>query len=433
MAIKTRDLICRLVSHHEMPLNDPMLRDEYFADARTLEWEFLVEYFKQFNTLPNKETFIAQFPTFPWVDVKENAQWLADEVAQDYIDLQMQKKIAEIDAMRTANPRQAIAHLQLALDELFPYANNGLCDHGDLWDPAYHLNEIERRRATGQLGGITLGLSELDEVTGGTKIGEIEIYFARPGVGKSFWLLYGALQASKAGYRVAYISPEMDRLETDMRFYSYVAHSSGKDMLSGKIDDEEWAAYKQKVSGLSKRGSPILFYDPIKIGRRFTTADVKQIIKERKVQLVCLDGLMLIDAVKDARELRIRITNTISELKSIAVETGVPIRIAHQANRESEQRSKNPLLDDLLPKLHHMAESGSVEQYANRALAIAKNDGRTYICIRKNRGGPEELALSFLLDADRGRIKNVLTVNLTAEMSRAETSEEKNSKSVLRF
>ncbi len=408
--MRTAELLSRLVIAQEISPRD--LRDEYFNSFDD-EWDFLKTYHQQNGQYPNRETFVEQFPGFDFSDTGVTAHWLRDEVEQDLIEAKIALHLETIKAQCETNPREAILSLSDATRDMLAYMGGAISSSGDLRDAQPIIDEIERRRKASGITGVTLGFHLLDDVCKGTQPGEIEVYFARPGIGKSFVLLWGALAASRAGVKVAFISPEMDRFEVGTRYASYVTHVSSMELFSGDMDSEEIAAFRERALKHASEGEPILFYEPSTIGRQFTTADVMQIIRHEQPGVVCIDGLMLIEPVRQDKDIRKRIINVMAELKDISVETGIPIRLAHQANRSSEQtRRRDPVVvEDIIPSLHHMAESGSVEQYANRAIGLARVGGQLLMGVRKNRNGPSGRFISVRHDIDHGRFEEDVPIN----------------------
>lgn len=423
--MRNDELICRLVIAHELKPNDPLLRDEYFQIGCAEEWRFLKKFYAEFGLLPNAETFKTQFPEFAFIETTLTAQWLADDVAQDFLDFKMRDELTRIDAKRAENPRESVALLQQIGRDLLPYLSNGL-QSSDVFDQTVASAEVLRRCENKNLAGITLGFDLLDEVTKGTQQGEIEVYFARPGIGKSLILWYGAIQASNSGKRVSFVSPEMNRFEMDVRYQSFRLHVSALALISGEMDSEDRNEYMRTLLKLDDmpHGPAFRFYEPIGMGRKFTTEDVLRIIKHDDPHLVCIDGIMLIEPMQYDKDVRKRIINTMEELKRIVVETGVPIRLAHQANRESEGRvskKSSASLTERIPGLHHMAESGSVEQYANRAIALQRLNDRFYMAVRKNRSGPSGRIIQMEHDIDRGKFREIVVVNGEDSASSAES------------
>jgi hypothetical protein len=147
--------------------------------------------------------------------------------------------------------------------------------------------------------------------------------------------------------------------------------------------------------------------------RRFTTADVMAIADRERPAIIGIDGLLFIDPIKKFNGPRERIINVMEELKNVVRITRIPLRIAHQVNRQSEilttarrRRDRNKF--DMMPQMHQLAESGSVEQFANRVFAIKHFviDGRTYMVVCKNRNGPPGLFLSCSNNIDLGYISD---------------------------
>jgi replicative DNA helicase len=179
-------------------------------------------------------------------------------------------------------------------------------------------------------------------------------------------------------------------------------------MTPEQIDD-----YREKIEQQIDYGWPdIMFRDTDKLGRKFTTGDVRRIIDEDKPDILAIDGILLIQPVAKYRDTRERVMRVMDELKEIVTTTQVPMRLAHQVNRESEKRvskKKNKQEDsplDAVPTLDELAESGATEQFANRVIALRYVEGRIYMTVRKNRSGPMGDSLSARVDVDTGMISD---------------------------
>jgi len=423
--VRQAELIARLVDAKEMTPNDAMLRPEYFF-AYEEEWKFVCDYFRQHRCYPNIATFRTQFVEFPWQDIGETAQWLADEVAQEFLSGKVSKALIEINDANEINPREAAKLAIVELQKLSTYTDVLTGEVIDLpkdWQSRVAESERRRQHTERSTSGITFGFDMIDEVTSGTQPGEIEIIFARTSEGKSLFLLYSAYKAVMQGFRVAFVSPEMNGYETGVRLDSMMYGVSSFKLQAGKLYDDEWRSYVDSVSqyeAVSDRSS-LLFYETMNLGRRFTTADLSTVIQREKPDLLCLDGVMLIEPLKQDKDPRKRLLNTMDEIKAIVTITGCPMRIAHQANRESAvptgRRAKSLALSDMLPELHHMAESGAVEQYATRAFSLKYHTGRMYVAVRKNRNGPKGRIMSMSYDIDRSIMSDMRVEDADAEIT----------------
>lgn len=390
-----------------MKPNHPLLRDEFFKTCKE-EWRYLKEYHAMAGSYPNRATFQTQFPDWEFMDTEHTAFWLAEEFGTQHIELQLNGLLDEAQTLNSENPREALEHLRDETKKLLPYLATSANDSGNLFDVQADLEEQMRRRTDVLGAGITHGFGLLDNITKGTQKGELEAYFARPGVGKTFVLLYGALEAAKQGRKVVFFSPEMDRFEVGVRFQSFLFHTSAIGLFSGRLPDQEWQAHIEAVTTFENDTDRIMFYEPGTFGRKFTTSDIAAIVHSEKPDLVCIDGIMLIDPSKEETDIRKRIILTMAELKELAVDSGVPIRFAHQANRQIETGRKSRTIEDIIPHLSHMAESGSVEQYSNRVFALARHQesNTLYIAVRKNRNGRAGDIIGVTHEVDTGRFRD---------------------------
>jgi DnaB helicase-like protein len=405
------------------------LRDEHFQVWGEL-WQFLKQYQSEHNKLPRLRTVRAQFPDFKFEVTSAEIEWLADEVQQEYLAGRYREIMLDTNKAVEVNPRDGIRDLMGKLNEFHALLGNVAGDRTPIIDyEAIRASEAARRAVLAQAGliGATTGFALLDEVTHGTMPGEIEIYMARPGDGKSITLLYSCLRSWEQGKAISFVSPEMSLLEMGWRLDALQFHISMSALFGGKLPPDAVDYYRERVFEMmetAKERAAFWFREPRGF-RRFTTADMAAIIETDKPDVLAIDGLLLLDPVKKFRDNRERVINIMDELKQIVVITGVPMRIAHQANRQSElrgagRRGKDMPIADKLPELHHAAESGAVEQFANRVLTMKLHNGRMYLKVLKNRNGPTGRTISCVFDIDRGEIsdeKDVYDATKTARAS----------------
>ena len=385
-----------------------LVKAEFFtADYYHEIFNMLIKYEEQFNKCMSPDTFKMQWPDFEYIELTEDVEWYGDELEADYLASRLQTITQTTEELRELDPKKAVLELEKELVKLRPYVVKSVSLGVDLYA---HQSErakiLKSRRVLEGLSGVTTGFESIDELTSGTQRGEIELLVARPGNGKSLLLLWGAHMATLQGKRVSLISPEMTAFEMGLRLDSMKDHLSMMRLQSGRMNDDELAHYND-LSYNSPRG--IQFYESFSRGR-FTTADVASIVRNDQPDILMIDGLLFLEPVQESRDTRTRLMHMMEELKDIVTDTGVPIRAAHQSNRNPDtqtskkQRDGNPLL--ALPELHHLAESGATEQYANRVMTFhyMPSDKRMFIAIRKNRNAPSGRIFSFRYDIDTGHL-----------------------------
>lgn len=401
-------IILRLVQAGSLAKYSHLVKVEFFtADYYREIFDMLLIYEAQFNKCMSPDTFRMQWPDFDYLELTEDVEWYADELEADYLASRLQTITKTTEELRELDPKKAILELEREIITLRPYVIKTISSGVDLYTHQTERAKIlSSRRVIEGLSGITTGFEEIDELTSGTQRGEIELLVARPGNGKSLLLLWGAHMATLQGKRVSFISPEMTAFEMGLRLDSMQHHLSMMRLQSGRMTDDEIEWYNDQAQTAS-RG--IQFYESFSRGR-FTTADIAAIVRNDSPDIVMIDGLLFTDPMREGRDTRNRLMYLMDELKAIVTQTNIPIRAAHQSNRNPDtqtskkQRDANPLL--ALPELHHLAESGATEQYANRVMTFhyMPSDKRMFVAIRKNRNAPSGRIFSFRYDIDTGHL-----------------------------
>lgn len=399
----------------------PMVRDEFFI-AFGDEWKFLVDYFSQYKTTPNRATLIEQFPDFPWEPSENALEWVVDEVSQEMVGRKLARAVEEVRDAAELNPREAVRMLITQSQDLSQYLSESVGERIDLrMTSEARVNELRTIKKRSGLTGISHGFELFDKITHGTQHNEIELWFGRPGEKKTYLLLYGAYQAWKAQDAVvSFISPEMSEQEIGLRLDAIAFNISQGQIIGGAMEDDEWTRYFEEIAIWMQGDHPGFFFrDAGGLGRNFSTGDLASVVRTDKPDLVCVDGLLFIEPMRrEFKDTRTRLVYATRELKELVMTSKIPIRLTHQANRQSEisttRRSKTLTLNDLLPDLQHLAEADATGQFANRAFSVKEIKGRTYICIRKNRNGPENIIISCKFDADRGIVDEIVVEDIEA-------------------
>lgn len=140
------------------------------------------------------------------------------------------------------------------------------------------------------LTGIPTGHRYLNEETGGYQNGDLIVWVARPGVGKTHLLIHGARAAREAHKSVLFVSMEMPLTQIAAR---YVAHAAGLDpdkIRKGKLSF--WAE-RTLSDGLAELGGATNFH--LFAGNfKKTSDDVDVLIQELAPDIVYIDGMYLL-------------------------------------------------------------------------------------------------------------------------------------------
>ncbi len=260
------------------------------------------------------------------------------------------------------------------------------------------------------LSGVATGFEKLDEVTSGWQPSDLIIIAARPGMGKTAFVLSMARNvAIQFGHAVAVFSLEMASVQLITRLISSETGLSSEKLRTGKLEKHEWEQLSTKVKNLEK--APLFIDDTPSLSIFDLRAKCRRLASQHGIKLIIIDYLQLMTAGGNGkgggnREQEI---STISRnLKALAKELNVPVIALSQLSRAVETRgsSKRPLLSDL-------RESGAIEQDADIVSFIYRPEyykieewdddeasptaGQAEFIIAKHRnGGLENIRLKFL-------------------------------------
>lgn len=211
------------------------------------------------------------------------------------------------------------------------------------------------------LTGVPSGFVSLDRFTHGWQPNELIIVAARPGMGKTSWLLSNVnFLVANLNIPVGIFSLEMDSLALMSRLYSMDTEIDSEKIRTGKLLDIEWERLRN--SRVSSKNLHIDDTGSLTIAS--LRGKVRRWVAYHEVKIVFLDYLQLMSlatAEKTAGMNREQEIAKISRsLKLLAKECGIPIIAFSQLSRAVETRGgdKRPMLSDL-------RESGSIEQDAD--------------------------------------------------------------------
>ncbi|TDO68795.1 primary replicative DNA helicase [Flavobacterium chryseum] len=260
------------------------------------------------------------------------------------------------------------------------------------------------------LSGVATGFEKLDQVTSGWQPSDLIIIAARPGMGKTAFVLSMARNiAIDYGHPVAVFSLEMASVQLITRLISSETGLSSEKLRTGKLEKHEWEQLSTKVKDLEK--APLFIDDSPSLSIFDLRAKCRRLASQHGIRLIIVDYLQLMTAGgsgKGGGNREQEISTISRNLKALAKELNVPVIALSQLSRAVETRgsSKRPLLSDL-------RESGAIEQDADIVSFIYRPEyykieewdddeqsptaGQAEFIIAKHRnGGLENIRLKFI-------------------------------------
>jgi len=246
-----------------------------------------------------------------------------------------------------------------------------------------------------RITGTPTGFERFDRLTAGLHDGDLTIVAARPGMGKTSWVLNIATNAAspktreaanspnerweEQGVGVAVFSLEMPREQLANRMVCSEARVDVSKMRTGHLSGQDWNRLTQAASFLGTLpvwidDSPVLTILDLRAKVRRLQSEY-DIVDEtgrrvRRIGAVIVDYLQLMKGRDGITSREQEISEISRGLKALAKELKVPVIALSQLNRAVETRSeksKRPMISDL-------RESGAIEQDADNIIFIYRDD-----------------------------------------------------------
>ncbi|HQD81324.1 MAG TPA: replicative DNA helicase [Bacillota bacterium] len=238
----------------------------------------------------------------------------------------------------------------------------------------------------GELMGITTGLQDLDDITGGLQPGELVILGGRPSMGKSALAQCIMESAGTAGHTVLHALLEDTLVNIGMRSISRATRIDLQSLRRAWFGDYGWDRISQAFGKLAPL--PIWTLEPpyITVGNLRRTA--RKLKAEQDLKLIVVDYLQIMPPVRPRENRYLEIGEISVALKRLAQELDVPVLALAQLKRDSAGRR---------PTMADIRESGDIEQNADVILLLHREEyyrpdtdrkGIAEIIIGKQRNGP---------------------------------------------
>jgi len=273
-------------------------------------------------------------------------------------------------------PQMQIAEAEKALygiSESSRYGEGPL-DFAEALRRAVEAAENAQKRG-GRISGVSSGFSDIDSLLGGLQPSDLLILAGRPGMGKTALATNMAFNAARLHFQdisdnapvsrgapVLFFSLEMAAQQLSARILSEQTEIEMSKIRSGRFANSEWERFVLKMQDLSTL--PLYIDDTGGISIAQIAARARRFRREKKIGLVVIDYLQLIEPTRRVESRVQEITEITKGLKNLAKELSVPVLALSQLSRGVDSR------DDKRPVLSDLRESGSIEQDADVVMFV---------------------------------------------------------------
>ena len=246
-----------------------------------------------------------------------------------------------------------------------------------------------------RITGMATGFTRYDELTAGLHDGDLSIVAARPGMGKTSFVLNVAANVAQPrgrelandpntrwedpGHGVIIFSLEMPREQLANRMICSEGRVDVGKVRRGFLSQQDWSKLTQAASLLG--GLPIWIDDSPALSILELRAKVRRLQAEydvpgkdgrpgKRIGVVIVDYLQLMRGRENAASREQEISEISRGLKGLAKELKLSVIALSQLNRQVETRSEK----SKRPQLSDLRESGAIEQDADNICFIYRDD-----------------------------------------------------------
>lgn len=360
------------------------LTEEYFVGYEN-EYNFLLQHKKDYGEVPDKVTFLANFPDIDLVEVSESDRYLVDTIREEYLYYKSVPVVQKVAELLKTDANAAAEYMVSAIQELKP--NYKLGGTNIIADANDRYLQFKDRKEHQENWFFTSGFEELDGIIHGIqRKEEFILIFARTNQGKSWILEKICSHVWQIGFNVGYISPEMTPNSVGYRFDTLYKNFSNSGLMWGKedISEDEYKSYIDELTALQNK---FIVATPRDFDRKITVTKIKNWATQFGLNLVAIDGIkyMADERYKRGDNLTTSLTNISEDLMALSNEIGIPILVVAQANRGGSIDEEQ----DGTPELETVRDSDGIAQNASKVLSIRqKKDNILEIGVKKQRFGP---------------------------------------------
>lgn len=377
------------------------ITEEYFTTYRD-HFNFIVDYFNKYNQLPSKEIFQSKFSdSFDWIYVTDSEESIVDRLKESKLFRDLIGDYKALGELIKAEKSDKAVELMGALAQQYAKRSQTKCV--DLInDVKYRYDSYIERVNNPSRYFVSTGLKELDQILGGwDREEESAVICARTGYGKSWWLIFFALQAAKAGLRVGYYSGEMAENLVGYRLDTFMGNLANGSLThgNGNIKDD----YEVYVNNLSLVVPGNVFcVTPEYFDGNVTVSKLQAFIEKYDIQMLCVDQFSLLDDQHHARTPREQAVNISKDLRLLQKMKRIPILSAVQLNREESEDG---------PSTKNIAESDRIGQDSTTVLFIERKSGNVIITVGKARNANTGDKITYAWNVNLGTLCYIPTSN----------------------
>lgn len=296
-----------------------------------------------------------------------------EKLRQRYIDLSLRKAVDRAAAIQAEDPQ----HPEKALDALLSSLQRTQMRTAGL--DAIDFRKAEEvivpaylQRAThGASQGILTRWPTFDRFSAGTEQGDLFSLCGRPSLGKTWMMLYLALQAWEQRWPVLFVSMEIKALRIIQRLSALYTGVPMRQILQatiprGQVGGDRWAEYRAKLKEASKEEVPFFVVDA---NLTSTVEDIAVMARQFRSSVVFVDGAYLVGHPDKRLARHQRVAENCDLIKRLIAGPIGPVFASWQLSREATKLKKGER-----PGLEHIASSDAIGTHSSIVIGLFEEE-----------------------------------------------------------
>lgn len=380
-------------------ITDNMLTENNFVQTIN-EYNYLESYYKEYNDVPDKTTFVDKFPNFKLFTVDESVMAIVDRLREEDLFRRSLAVFNKASEYISADANKGCEYLRSAIKKLEPnyrIATTGYSssakDRLEAWKERQKNSDDTYIRLPDEFKELQTDVCGFRRKSGA----DLWLLLAKSGTGKSQIMSCFVASCANQGYRTGLISPEMSTEDFSLRVDTYNGKFSNRSLEDGRMV----VGYEKYLDELSTKDDKLFISDLDDFDGHITMQKIKIMCKSKDLQALFIDGLTYVQpeyytkGMSDAE----RQGEVAQELLALSSTLKIPIITAIQARRRSgEKKDKSNSLSDS----ESIFGSYLVAQKATRVLSVNRSEDNKAITLylSKNRYGEDNKKYIYLYDYD---------------------------------
>lgn len=373
------------------------LTEDHFSTYKE-HFKFIRDFYNKYQQLPSKETFQGKFAdNFEWLTVTDPEEYLIEKLNESKLYRDLIKDYKHFAKLITSEKTDEALEQMGAIAQKYMKEKQAPCI--DLISNAQvryenYMNKVKHP----ETAVVSTGLPELDDVFGGgwDRQNEMATIVARTGYGKSWWLIYFALQAAKAGLRVGYYSGEMDPDLVGYRLDTFLGNIANGSLTHG--NDNVKNEYTDYIDTLNSTITGHVYcLTPQMLGGFATVSKLRAFVEKYDIQFLCVDQYSLLEDERKAYAPNEQMANLSKDLVALQKLKRIPILSASQQNRTEVDKDG--------PTTRNISGSDRIGHDATTVLFIERKsaDQVTFV-VGKARNGRTGDKLTYFWQINTGQL-----------------------------